>query len=59
MQNEECITADRLLDRAGYSASDCAKSFLLPSKPSGVSWDSYDATLKLKWNKLVQKCTWS
>ena len=59
------LLRDRLLDRTGYSASDrtgysasdCAKSFLVPSKPSGVSWDSYISTLKLKWNKLVQKCT--
>ena len=57
--NDYELLHDRLLDRAGYSASDCAKSFLLPSKPSGVSWDSYVSTLKLKWNKLVQKCTLS
>ena len=45
--NDYELLHDRLLDRAGYSASDCAKSFLLPSKLSGVSCDSYVSTRNL------------
>lgn len=44
----------QLFDRLGYSWNDCARSFMIPGKPSDQSWDSHASTLKLKWAKLTE-----